>query len=1572
VITVGRRLFAQVIGAALLALVLSVGAPRAMHGQVAAASKRPAPPPIVLVKFKEPASGTSKVRAAGDRVLGTVGGRVHIVRLRPGASASARAAAYAKRSDVVYAEPAQRMKVELAAPNDPYGSAWWLNVIHALQGWSSYPNSYGLSGGVKVAITDTGIDPHHADLDAKIDAADGANCIHNDFSGVCRPWGQQDPSDPAGFGLEPLDDHGHGTHVAGIAGAEANNGEGVAGVGLNSPLIPVKVLDSDGFAFDFEIANGILWAKNHGASVINLSLGGPGLTSTLCNAVSQAVSAGVVVVAAAGNENTSTASAPAGCPGAIGVAATTSSDTRASFSNFGSPNVFVSAPGEAITSTVPGGLYESHSGTSMATPFVTGLVALLRSHQPITVAEVKHVLARTSDKVGGVAYGADPYHTCPGCTWNTYMGYGRINVENALHGITPLITGFTPATAAAGAAVTINGDALGTATSVTFTGAAPVAPTILSPTSLRVSVPADAGVGPITVTTPTGTAISGASFKPLARVTVPTTPVQAGDTVALSGSNLGDVTAVKIGTLALAPGSGGFTIMSPTELDLFIPDAALTGAVSLTTPAGTSVSGTPLKIRPTISEPFSPAHGFAGSLVTLSGKTFAGTSSVKLGGVTALFSILSSTSLRVTIPAGGMTGPISVTNAGGTSTTSGSFTVDPKITSFTPTSAAVGAVVTLSGSGFGASGESRVVTVNGVAASALGVLDLGRIRVESVTYVSANSLKFTVPAGATTGVIGLSVGSADPASSAAVLQVLPKVSGYSVAAAREGDAVAIQGTTLDGATSVKFGTINAAIDSIAPDGTAVQTHVPPGALSAAVTVVTPGGTSAGPVFKVLATIDEPFAPTHGVAGTLVTLSGKTFTGTTSVKVGGSTASFSILSSTSLRVTIPTAAVDGPIAVTNAGGTTSTATPFRVDPKLVSFSPLAAAGGANLTITGTGFGTSPVVQFGGAAAPATLAAHTPTSIVAIVPADAQNGQITVSTANGDAVSVTSFKPLMKITGFGAVSYQAGDTVTVNGVNFLATGSNPTAKLGLLAVTPGSVTDTSFQFTIPDNGLTATVSATNTNGSANSPTTLKVRPTITGDPAPNEAKAGEHVVISGKTFTGTASVRFGNNVQAAPFTIGVGGTSLNVTVPNNAMSGKIGITNAGGLTQTAGDFTIDPRINSFSPSSGAVGLVVTVNGTGFGGADRVNFAGGVFGVPTNVTATSLKVAVPAGATSGPITVHTAAGTSAASAASFTVTFSATSISPTSAVYNHDVTITGVGLTGVTAVKFNNVAGAIVSNTGTVIHVNTPASGAISGTVTVWKGTASVAAPQQFSLLDVSSFLPASATPGTDVVITGHGFTGATAVAFNGTAATFTVDSPTQITAQAPDAATTGMLSVTGPGGSTTSSGSFTVQSLDAVKINELQTDGTTSRDEFVELFNGGVASANISGCKLVYRTASGIFDVVLATVNASTTISAGGYYLFGGTDYAGTGPAVADQAFSVDLDATNGGLALRYPSGTIIDLVGYGTLTNGFFEGTAAASVASGQSIGRDPTGTDTDDNSADFTTIASPTPKLVNP
>jgi thermitase len=208
--------------------------------------------------------------------------------------------------------------------------------------------------------------------------------------------------------------------------------------------MPVKVLDSSGSGSYAAVAAGIIWAADHGARAMNLSLGGSTSSKTLCNAVSYAVSHGSLVVAAAGNSGTSAASYPAACKGAIGIAATDSNDVTPSWSNFGSPNVFVSAPGVSIYSTYLGGGYATLSGTSMATPFVTGLAGLLFGQTPTrTPANVKRILASTSDKGGNGAYSSDPYGTCEGCTWNATYGYGRINVLNALQGVPVAIPDFT-------------------------------------------------------------------------------------------------------------------------------------------------------------------------------------------------------------------------------------------------------------------------------------------------------------------------------------------------------------------------------------------------------------------------------------------------------------------------------------------------------------------------------------------------------------------------------------------------------------------------------------------------------------------------------------------------------------------------------------------------------------------------------------------------------------------------------------------------------------------------------------------------------------------------------------------------------------------------------------------------------------------------------------------------------------------------------------------------------------------------------------------------------------------------
>lgn len=276
----------------------------------------------ILVKFAPQADADQQVAAAGDEPLGQAGSRVAIVKLKAGASLEAKLAEYGARADVVYAEPDYTAYATvLGTPSDSsYSLQWGLPKVQAVDGWSIYPGAYGVTGGAKIAVVDTGVQSTHPDLQGQVDTADGANCVN--FSNMCS-------SDSA------LDDNGHGTHVTGIAAAATNNANGVAGTAFSSQVIPVKVLNSAGSGSYSAITNGILWAASHGARVISMSLGGSSYSQTLCNAITQVIGQGVLVVAAAGNSGSSAASYPAACAGTVGVAATDSNDQRASWSNFG-------------------------------------------------------------------------------------------------------------------------------------------------------------------------------------------------------------------------------------------------------------------------------------------------------------------------------------------------------------------------------------------------------------------------------------------------------------------------------------------------------------------------------------------------------------------------------------------------------------------------------------------------------------------------------------------------------------------------------------------------------------------------------------------------------------------------------------------------------------------------------------------------------------------------------------------------------------------------------------------------------------------------------------------------------------------------------------------------------------------------------------------------------------------------------------------------------------------------------------------------------------------------------------
>jgi len=289
--------------------------------------------------------------------------------------------------------------------SDPrLGEQWALSKMQV-------PNAWDYSTGnpdVLVAVLDTGADFSHPDLAGKL--VPGYDFVNQDDN--------------------PQDDHGHGTHVSGIIAAATNNGIGIAGVSYNTRVLVVKILNAQGVGTHADIAQGIIWAADHGARVINMSLGGTQGSQTLQDAVNYAWDHGVVIVAAAGNSSTNTPSYPGAYENAIAVAATDQNDGRASFTNYGSFWVDVAAPGVGILSTIMGGSYASWSGTSMATPNVSGVAALIIAQAPgRSNADVRYLIEHTADQISGTGI---------------YWRWGRVNAYRALTGSGSIPTATPP------------------------------------------------------------------------------------------------------------------------------------------------------------------------------------------------------------------------------------------------------------------------------------------------------------------------------------------------------------------------------------------------------------------------------------------------------------------------------------------------------------------------------------------------------------------------------------------------------------------------------------------------------------------------------------------------------------------------------------------------------------------------------------------------------------------------------------------------------------------------------------------------------------------------------------------------------------------------------------------------------------------------------------------------------------------------------------------------------------------------------------------------------------------------
>ncbi len=405
-----RPLVVTTMMAAALSLFLAAGASAASYDSN-----------TLLVKFRPGASAATQQAALAvpgvGRKQGKIGGLdTYVVSVSRDPATLGRV--LSRMPGVAYAEPNFVLKA-LATPNDSlYADEYGLNNtgqtggspdadIDAPEGWDlAGMASFPASGGVKVGVVDTGIDKTHPDLAGKaVGCATSYNGGITIVNGVCH------------------DDNGHGSHVSGTITANTNNGQGVAGVAFNSPLVMCKALaTAAGTGLTSDIANCINWTAKQGVKVISMSLGG-GDSATLKAAVQNAYNGGngVLLVAAAGNDGNATLNYPAAYSEVVSVAATDNKDKRASFSNANS-DVEVAAPGVDVESTYTGGLYMTLSGTSMATPHVAGVAAVISDLNPsANAATLRSKLDAAVDDIGTA--GRD-----------SSFGFGRVNLCKAAGG----------------------------------------------------------------------------------------------------------------------------------------------------------------------------------------------------------------------------------------------------------------------------------------------------------------------------------------------------------------------------------------------------------------------------------------------------------------------------------------------------------------------------------------------------------------------------------------------------------------------------------------------------------------------------------------------------------------------------------------------------------------------------------------------------------------------------------------------------------------------------------------------------------------------------------------------------------------------------------------------------------------------------------------------------------------------------------------------------------------------------------------------------------------------------------
>ncbi len=850
-----------------------------------------------------------------------------------------------------------------------------------------------------------------------------------------------------------------------------------------------------------------------------------------------------------------------------------------------------------------------------------------------------------------------------------------------------------------------------------------------------------------------------------------------GTTIAITGANFSGTSEITLGGNPVA----AFTVVSSSTI-VAVVGSGSSGALSIVTPYGTATKDGFIFIPAPIISSFTPTAAAFGDQITITGSNFDNTSSITLGGTSvSSFTVVSST-IIVAIVGSGSSGAISLVTPGGSATAEGfSFIPAPVIISFTPTTAAKGAIMTITGNNF--SGTSAVT--------------LGGTSVSSFTVVSSTSIVAIVGKGSTGALSLISPGGIATQSGFTYIPA-PIITGFIPSSQGTGKTMTITGSNFDNTSSITLGGTSVSSFTVVSSNTIVA--IVGSGSSGAISLVTLGGSATAEGFlHIPAPNISLFYPTAAGTGTLITITGSNFDNTSSISLGSTSASsFTVVSANTVVAMVGNGA-NGEISLTTPGGTaTRNGFTFIPPPTIVSFVPANAALGTLITINGTNLNGTTSVTLGGMQV--TVFTVVSTSTIEAIVGNVSSGAVSLTTPGGTATrNGFTFIPPPSISSFLPNTAASGAIITITGNNLNGTTS---LSLGGTPVSAFTVVSSTSIVASVSTGSTGDVSLTSPGGTATRSGFTYIPPPTIVSFAPANAALGTLITINGTNLNGTTSVTLGG-MQVTVFT--VVSTSTIEAIVGNVSSGAVSLTTPGGTATRSGfTFIPPPFITSFLPNTAASGAIITITGKNLNGTTSLSLGGTPVSAFTVVSSTSIVASVSTGST-GDVSLTSPGGTATRNGFTFIPPPTITSFAPTTAASGTIITINGNNLNGTSQLSLggtNVSAFTVVSSNLILALVGGGSSGAVSlstpGGTTSLNGFAFIPPPV------ITSFAPASAASGTIINITGNHLSEASAISLGGTpVASFTVVSSTFILAEV-GSGSSGSLAITTPGGTAAMNG------------------------------------------------------------------------------------------------------------------------------------------------------------------------